>query len=159
MQKNNAESESNDRLRFTTYLNYVAAIAKFIGLTYPTPDDLCNAIMSPPAFEAIQGGKCRNEEKVQKLLRNAWFTEIQLNIASSYPDFMVYSNHWAPVQMYYVAYLSIRSFLIASGQETHGDHTATLTTISEQIRARHDLFPQPWTILCLGDPWGSFRWS
>lgn len=150
---------SNDQKRFITYLNYVAAVAKFIVEQYPSSEELCRAVVSSQSFAAIQGGKFRDEQKIQKLLHNAWFTEIQLNIAANYPDFIVYSNHWAPVQMYYAVYLSIRSFLVASGHETHGDHAATLTTISEQIRHRRNLFPQPWDILCLDNPWNNPGYS
>jgi len=143
---------SDDRLRFITYLNYISAIAKFLSEQYPEPSTLCRAVISSPAFNQIQGGKCSDSPKLQKLLRNSWFTEIQLNMASAYPDFIVYSNHWAPVQLYYAVYLSIRSFLLAGGHQAHGDHTSTLTAIAEQIRLRHDLFPQPWKTLCHGNP-------
>jgi len=144
---------SDDRLRFITYLNYIAGVAQFLDEQYPSADELCRVVVSSPGFAAIQGGKCRDQQKVERLFRNAWFTEIQLSLAGNYPDFVVYSNHWAPVQMYYMVYLSIRSFLISSGHEANPDHTTTLTTISEQIRIRHDLFPQPWNVLCLDDPW------
>ena len=148
------EEEAN-RKRFQTYLNYINSIASFLSTSYDKPDLLCKEIVSSRAFAAIQGGKCINPDKLAKLLRNAWFTELQLGIAASNHDFIVYSNHWAPVQVYYSAYLSMRAFLIAGGNEASGDHTSTLAAMATQIRQRNGLFPAPWGILCDGDPYNT----
>jgi len=98
--------------RFKTYLNYVGAIRNFLN---ESPPNLKHVVQSPP-FLSIQGGRCPSPPRVRELLRNAWFTEIQLSLAARLDDLVGYSNHWAPVQLYYAAYLALRALLLASNQ-------------------------------------------
>lgn len=146
------ETASN-RKRFQTYLNYIENIAALLDALYSNRELLCQSVAKTKTFTSIQGGKCSEPHKVEKLLRNAWFTELQLSIASANHDFIVYSNHWAPVQVYYSAYLLLRAFLIASGQGVRGGHSTTLKAIATQIEHRNELFPAPWGILCDGNPY------
>lgn len=112
-------------------------------------------IVNSRSFRRIQTGQCMQQQLVCRLLRNAWLTEIQLGLPSRYSELVSYSNHWAPVQLYYSIYLAIRAFFLAENRNVGEDHTTTLKTISSDVFSRPELFPSPWKILCKGDPSGS----
>ena len=139
--------------RFQTYLNYLKAISLFFTKD-PDPPRLTQVVNSV-AFKSLRGGQCPNPSRVRELMRNAWCTEIQLSVAARQEDLLGYSNHWAPVQLYYAVYLALRALFLASNRDIPNDHSATLKCIAEMIRTRPDLFPQPWKTLCVGDPKGS----
>jgi hypothetical protein len=138
--------------RFTTYLNYLKAISLFFNRD-PDPPRLLEVVDSH-AFRRLQGGRCPDPQRVRQLLRNAWCTEIQLGVAAKQEDLLGYSNHWAPVQLYYAVYLALRALFLAENRTIPNDHAATLNGIAEMIRVHPDLFPQPWKTLCIGDPNG-----
>ena len=109
-------------------------------------------IVNSRSFRRIQAGRCMQPQLVCRLLRNAWLTEIQLGLPSRYSELVSYSNHWAPVQLYYSIYLAIRAFFLAGNRNVREDYTTTLRTISRDVFSRPELFPLPWKILCTGDP-------
>ena len=138
--------------RFTTYLNYLRALGIFLKRDFNLA--ALRAVTASNSFKSIQGGRCPDVQRVRQLLRNAWSTEIQLSLAARQEGLVSYSNHWAPVQLYYAAYLALRALLLASNQTVPHDHSATLQAISIAIRARPELFPQPWRTTCVGEPGG-----
>lgn len=146
------EEEIEQGIRFKTYLNYLDCISNHLGDVYSDPARIVNSVIQSRAFQSIQGGRCNDTERLAELLRNAWFTEIQMSISAQYEEFVSYSNHWIPVQAYYATYLALRALFTSSGQEVGREHSANLKAIAEEIQRRPDLFPYPWRLLCVGNP-------
>jgi hypothetical protein len=92
---------TQEEATFRTYLNYLVAWARYIEEEYPEKSDLVKAVFNLRGVQRIKRNKGFDSEKLFKLLRNAWFTEIQLLLNGGDAEFMRYSNHWAPVQAYY----------------------------------------------------------
>jgi len=103
-------------------------------------------------YRRIQANKELDEVGVHKLMRNAWFTELQLQMAAQAAELIPYSNHWAPVQLYYSVYLLLRAWFVASGQDVGANHASALRNASSDIRQRQSLYPSPWSLCVLGDP-------
>ena len=143
------EQEEHETHRFRTYFNYLCSIDAYIE----NKDNLIGDVVASQSFRGIQGGKSFDTKKVEKLLRNAWITEMQMEMAGRQRDFSIYANHWAPVQAYYSVYLALRSLFIVMGRsDLGGEHASNLKAVAEVISARPDLFPYPWKVLCIGDP-------
>ena len=141
-----------NELKFLTYFNYLICLKDFIKENYENYQSLGQLIVNSNSFSRIQGGHCRDLSRVKRLMRNAWFTEVQLNLPKEKPEFIAYSNHWAAIQLYYTCFLSLRGFFTASGSNVDKRHTATLSTISSEIERRPALFQEPISLLCRGDP-------
>jgi hypothetical protein len=90
--------------------------------------------------------------KIKSLLRNAWFTETQLNHSREYPEFIPYANHWACVQVYYAVYSNMRALFTAVNPQIGGAHALNLKEISQLIVNRRAMFPYPLSVTCSGDP-------
>jgi hypothetical protein len=145
-----ADEQIEELNRFRTYLNYVKAIHLFIQKD--SEESRLSEVVQSVSFCALRGGQCPDPSRVRQLLRNAWCAELQLSVAARQEDLLGYSNHWAPVQLYYSIYLAIRALLLACNQNVPHDHTATLRRTAEMIKRRPLLFPQPWRTLCIGEP-------
>jgi len=146
------DEEQEQALRFRTYVNYLGAIGSFLRSEYSDPKDLASRVAQQDSYKRIQGGRTADLGAVQRLLRNAWFTELQIRVAAPTDDLIPYSNHWAPVQLYYSIYLSIRAWYSALGRRVGTQHTTTLRAAAGEIRSRPSLFPYPWKLLVDGDP-------
>lgn len=144
-------SEKNE-IRYQVYLNYLQSLNNFINESCGNYECFGNEIVNQRYFQRIQRNRNINEQDLVKLLRNAWFTEIQLNLPGQHPELINYSNHWAPVQLYYSCFLLSRSFLLASGLNVDPKHTKTLSAIGSIINGRPALFGEPISILCTGNP-------
>jgi hypothetical protein len=144
--------EADQANRFRTYLNYLSAISDYLGDVYSNLENVVNPMIESAIFQSIQGGRCLDTARLAELLRNAWFTEIQMSISAQYDEFVSYSNHWVPVQAYYSSYLALRSYFNASGQKVGREHSSNLKAIGQEIRRRPLLFPQPWRAVCIGNP-------
>jgi len=144
--------EEDQANRFRTYLNYLLSISDFVGDAKDKPAEFVGTVIETKSFRDIQGGRSADIDKIGQLLRNAWFTEIQMDISGHYEEFVSYSNHWIPVQVYYAAYLTLRAYYIASGQNIPREHSSNLKAIAMEIHRRPDLFPQPWKAACVGNP-------
>jgi len=150
-----SQEESEQTYRYQTYLNYLTSISEFIGSVKGDEDrtgTLISPVVESQSFKDIQGGRCSDKEKLGQLLRNAWFTEIQMNLTSQFNELVAYSNHWTPVQLYYATYLVLRAYITAKGQNVSREHASTLKFIGNEIHLRPDLFPEPWRTICVGDP-------
>lgn len=146
------EEELEQSARFRTYLNYIDSIYAYLIQNYTQAWKLVFEIAGTSTFKKITSGHCRDVLFVERHLRNAWFTEIQMHLVEADDKLVPYSNHWAPVQLYYAVYSAIRAFYAASNQTVNADHTATLASMSKEIKNRCSLFPIPWGLLCSGDP-------
>ena len=144
--------EEDQANRFRTYLNYLLSVSNFIDDVKDDPAKLVKTVIEADGFRNIQGGRCEDIDKIGLLLRNAWFTEIQMDISGQYEEFVSYSNHWIPVQLYYTAYLTLRAYYLSRGQSIPKEHASNLKAIAQDINNRPDLFPQPWKAICIGNP-------
>ena len=135
---------------FRTYLNYLVAWARYIEEEYPEKIDLVKAVVNLRGFKRIKGNKNFDSEKLFKLLRNAWFTEIQLHLTGGDAEFMRYSNHWAPVQAYYAVFLELSALFVASNNVNgKRSHATILHTIGSWARDRN-IFVRPWSLCIKG---------
>lgn len=137
---------------FRTYLNYLRHLKQLLQLE--TPDKAVESVVESKAFSRIQGGRVADDNLrvLGQLVRNAWFTEALIDLAGSNPDLLPYANNWAPIQFYYVIYLTVRALMLAKGQHVSADHTSTLNALVTELRLRPQLFPPPLRALCTGDP-------
>jgi len=147
-----SEETSEYEYKFLTYLHYLTSLRNFLKDNCQDYQSFGQAIASSGNFRKIQGGHCQDIDLLKRVMRNAWFTEVQLNLPGSRPELITYSNHWAPVQLYYACFLSLRGFFLSSGSNIDKNHIATLRTISSEIERRPSLFLEPISVMCKGDP-------
>ena len=147
-----SKEEREQDARFRTYLNYVCVLSQALQDAYNEPSVLLRKVLNSTPYQHIQGGQCEGVSSVERLLRNAWLTEIQLHLSPQHDELLPYSTHWAPVQLYYAVYLASRGFLSASNQNVGPKHAHTLAALSNELSNRGHLFPLPWRALCTGDP-------
>lgn len=140
---------TQEEATFRTYLNYLVALARYIEEEYPEKSDLVKAVFNLRGVQRIKRNKDFDSDKLFKLLRNAWFTEIQLHLSGSDADFMRYSNHWAPVQAYYAVFLELSALFVASNSDIKQSHAAILHTIGSWVRDRN-IFVRPWSLCVEG---------
>lgn len=150
--KNIDRFENKEQVAFDTYLSYLTGISNSIQSSIETNYVFLNEITESKAFQKIQTKKNIDIDKISKLLRNAWYTEFQLNNLSITPDFAGFSLHWGQVYAYYSCYLQIRVYLISQNKNVNPKHRTTLKQFSEELKTRKQLFPTPWKILCDDDP-------
>lgn len=143
-----SEVQDGQSKRFHTYFKYLTAIKDYLeSAEYQTTTFILPVIQSPK-FTAITNTHKTDLDKLGRLLRNAWSTELQINLAGENPGYCAYTNHWTPVQTYYSIYLALRAYIHTNSPEVDGEHARNLHYISEQIRSRPELFPYPWKMLC-----------
>jgi hypothetical protein len=142
--------------RFTVVLNHVDQVRLWLEDEYgeagqPLYEGLTAATVSLPAFARVKR-RSVNTEAVRQNLSISWMSELQLVLPSviGAEGLMRYSNAWAPVHAYYAAYMALQAWFEANQiGGVADDHTASLRTISTQIRDRK-LFPPPWSVLAIG---------
>lgn len=125
-------------MSFKTYKNYLVAIS---GLTKDLKnlkgdmDEIC---------QNLKRKKGTDLKKIRNLLINCWHTELNFLLPKKIGgDFIKYSMHWAPVQVYYSVYLSLRALMESRNDQAGNNHTSILSTVSNWIVERK-LFPYPW---------------
>ena len=136
--------DSPETLSFKTYKNYLVAISGLIESKYgknplvnlkKTMNEIC---------QKIERNKRVDLKKIRSLLINCWHTELNFLLPTKIGgDFTKYSMHWAPVQAYYSAYLSLRVLMESCNADIDNKHTPTLSTVSNWI-VKRKLFPYPW---------------
>lgn len=143
--------------RFTVNRNYLQAISGFVRTKYGRGEKLYEgllaAVSATQQYKKIQRGQPDLEE-VRRWLTLAWTSEIQLHLPAIMGSggMLAFANTWAPVHAYYAVFGTLQAWFAANGMiSVAGDHTATLRTISSQIKQR-DLFPEPWNLLAVGCP-------
>jgi hypothetical protein len=131
--------------RFRTYLNYVCSISNYLKSI--NPKTFLKTIAGSAEFCRIKRHRV-DLDAIEKLLRNAWLTEVKLHIDGDDNEFATYSNHWAPVQLYYAVYLSLRAYSAANGSQIPNEHTKNLKAINNEILNKPSLFPFPFQTMC-----------
>lgn len=149
------EEDLANGIKFKVYLNYILSLASELKNSHYTNLDHLKYVVSSKDFKNILSQKKHFDgAKVNKLLRNAWLTELQLNFAKTNPGLVPYANHWGCVQIYYSSYLAMRSLLIVMNHSSLdvSAHSSTISNVNKEILKRPLLFPFPWNILCVGNP-------
>lgn len=143
--------------RFTVNRNYLHAVEGFLTTTYGRRDALYGGLRTTveamPVYRRIARSNPDREE-VRRFLTLAWTSEIQLHLPAimGNSSMLAFANTWAPVHAYYAVYGTLQAWFAANGMKgVADDHTATLRTVSNQIKER-DLFPEPWNLLAIGCP-------
>lgn len=140
---------TQEEATFRTYLNYLGAWTRYIEEEYPEKSDLVKAVVNLRGVQRIKRNKDFDSEKLSKLLRNAWLTEIQHHVSEGDAEFMRYSNHWTPVQAYYAVFLELSALFVASNSDIKRYHTAILHTIGSFAHDRN-IFVRPWPLCVEG---------
>lgn len=142
--------DSAETISFKTYKNYTTAFAYLLSKKYGanTFESLKTAMSL--IHNSTQKRTDQDIEKIRSLLINSWHTELNFLLPSKIEgDFTRYSLHWAPVQVYYAVYLSLRALFESCGNKVSHTHTSTLNSISEWVSKRESL-PYPWNCYCTG---------
>lgn len=84
---NSNRFENKEQVAFDTYFSYLTGISSSIESSVETIDDFLDEITNSRSFSKIQSKNSCDLAKVSKLLRNAWYTEFQLNNLSVSSDF------------------------------------------------------------------------
>lgn len=77
--------------RFRTYLNYLSTLNRDLRARYPTPSAAVAEICGADAFKKIQRSAVPTDP-VHRLLRNAWFTEVQMFLGSGNASLIPYMS-------------------------------------------------------------------
>lgn len=144
--------KDKEQVAFDTYFSYLKSISECAENSVEEIDSFLDEITAKKAFSKIQTKKNLDITKISKILRNAWYTEFQMNQLTLTTEFAGFSLHWAQVYTYYCCYLQIRAYLIGQKQEVNPKHRTTLKHFSQELDKRRDLFPSPWNLLCEGNP-------
>ena len=132
----------DEEIRFQTYFTYAKSISNYVVNKIELVDDFMNEIVNNKSFTKITKKKDVDVPKVAKLLRNSWFTELQLKNLSAIKEYSDISLHWAQIYTYYSTFLSIRAYFEAMSSNVSPKHTQTLKSIAEEIKKRHNLSGQ-----------------
>jgi hypothetical protein len=154
-----ATGEDEKHLKaFHTYLYYVRSLAYLICRYHGDGDEvdlaaLTRSIRSKPAFRRIVRRR-RSPDLYEKQLKNAWFTEVALNIPALFnsPSEQVpYFNHWATVMAYYALHDAMRATIaVHDGRSTERmSHQSLLNQVGAYL-ANSRVFPIPWGVTCTG---------
>jgi hypothetical protein len=143
--------------RFTVVLNHVDHMRLWLEEEYGAAgqqmyEGLAAATIALPAFDRVKR-RDADTAAVRQNFSISWMSELQLLLPSilGASGLMRYSNAWAPVHAYYATYMALQGWFEANQiGGVADDHTATLRTISGQIRERK-LFPPPWSVLAVGN--------
>lgn len=144
--------DDKEQVAFDTYFSYLKSISECVENSVEEIDSFLDQITANRAFKKIQTKKDLDIKKISKILRNAWYTEFQMNQLTLTTEFAGFSLHWAQVYTYYSCYLQIRAYLISQKQEVNPKHRTTLKHFSQELDKRRDLFPSPWSLLCEKNP-------
>lgn len=132
-------------------MGYIQGISKFLKTRPTSTESIVAEIKRSSAYQAIQQRKLTSVAKLKILLRHAWFTECLIN-STGESEYVAYSNHWTPVQLYYSVYLGLRAYFLSINNSPPESHAATLKTIALDIKARPSLYPEPWRVCLEGNP-------
>ena len=137
---------------FKTHSNYIRAFATLVGADSQKSPSL---IYPELANKVVQSGCLANPPKatiddrqVVSSLRNAWGTELLINIGRHFvdePELVKLSNNWSTVQAYYVLYHSTQAVAVAKGNVRPKTHPTTQRMFYNLWAAR-DLCLEPWTL-------------
>jgi hypothetical protein len=143
---------------FSTYLYYARSLDHLICRYHGDSDEvdfraLARSIRSRPAFARIAQRR-RSPDLYGKQLKNAWLTEVALNIPvlfKSAPDQVPYFNHWATVMAYYVLHDAMRATIaVHDGRSTERmSHASLLNQVAAYV-TNSSVFPLPWAVTCTG---------
>lgn len=134
---------------FRTYLSYLRSISGLVREHAAAPQDLVAFCQRHPGFGRISRKPGADKQRVERLLRIAWGTEIALGSAEALDSEDVhYANLWAPIQTYYAAYLALQALFAAAMKPDARDHSKTLSVVAEDIRVGCLISPPPWSVLC-----------
>lgn len=139
--------QTQQRIRFTTYLHYVKSFEQF--LTKNSEERTLKSTLESIDLRRIQSRPEAPLEQIEKQLRNAWLTECQLSQHAENTEMVSVANHWAPVQLYYAVFLSAQAYTLASGQPLHLTHRSCLRLLASEIKSRPGLFALPWGVSCI----------
>jgi len=150
---------------FSVYLNYVRSFDHLIRCYHGDGEQvdfaaLADAIRSTPGF----GPDLRRERPAdlyEKHLKNAWFTEVALNIPDIFtlPELVPYFNHWATVMAYYVVHHGVRAAIaVRDGQPTMTRSHQSLLNQAGAYLANSRVFPVPWSVVCTGHE-GNYQYA
>jgi hypothetical protein len=94
-------------------------------------------------------------KSIEQRLRTAWAHETSLRLRGAQPpDVLHVLLHMSLPEAYYAIYHSAHAYLLAAAMIVPRDHMATLNVLSERCRTS-TLFPDLWSMLCVGDPRGA----
>ena len=140
---------------FTVYLNYVRSFDYLICSYHGDGEQidlpaLAHSIRSTPGFAHI-ARRQRPADLYEKQLKNAWLTEVALNIPDIFtlPDLVPYFNHWATIMAYYVLHHGMRATIAArDGQPTMTRSHQSLLNQAAAYLKNSPVFPVPWSVVC-----------
>lgn len=146
--------------RFTVTLHYLRHLEIYLTQAYGRDRELYTGIAAVLAghrpFLKLMRRPDIDLVAIRRFLEIAWVSELQLCVPAAIgsPSVLRYTNAWAPIHAYYSAYMLLQAWFTANGMKSLADdHTATLRSISAQIRDR-GLLPGPWSVLADGNPLG-----
>lgn len=147
-----SREEIDQQNRFAVYYHYLISLSKHLEAKGHLDVERFSNLARTNAFQKVQGRKDPDLAKTGRLLRNAWFTETQIWMAAQSSDYLSYANHWLGIQAYYSVYLGLRALFVSMKEEVGSTHSQNLKAIAKLIEHRPLLFPEPWRVLCEGNP-------
>jgi len=136
---------------YTSIRNYIECLGGFFASEYRDTEAVLSEVAAGRSFRRIQAGKCTDVGEVARLLRHSWLAEIQLAARRDEPTTFRYTDCWAPTYVYYAVCLSARAMFGSRGFWLGEAHRPALNALANDIKARRDLFPQPFRTYCTWD--------
>ncbi|MEO1333887.1 MAG: hypothetical protein AAFV32_10260 [Myxococcota bacterium] len=136
-----AEYEDN-RHRFQTYTNYVAALKLLID-SHCQPEIVRSTIEASDCCAKLQKKATSRLDDAYRSLRNAWATETHISLLGREEKLLQTAAHWVPVQVYYAVLHGFAAYHAASGQREAKSHKAFQSSFVSLIKSRPDLDGDP----------------
>lgn len=145
-----AEYKDN-RHRFQTYTNYIAALKLLID-SHCRPEIVRSTIEASGCCAKLQKKATSRLDDAYRSLRNAWATETHICLLGPEEQLLQTAAHWVPVQVYYAVLHGFAAYHAASGQGEEKSHKAFQRSFVSLVKSRPDLLVPPLKTLCVGDP-------
>jgi hypothetical protein len=146
--------------RFTVTLHYLRHLEIYLTQKYGRGQALYPglgaALTAHRPYLKVSRRSPIDLDGVRRFVEIGWISELQLRVPAAIgsASALRYTNAWAPIHAYYSAYMLLQAWFLANGMTgLADDHTATLRSVSAQIRDRQ-LFPPPWSVLAAGNALG-----
>jgi len=147
-------ASSEDRNRFSTYLNYLESICDYIYDEYGDSDNGDSDNLGSVIVKSAKTFKLSSDldhTKLEKWLKLSWNNEylLYVNCEGKDEEVLRFTNPWIPVLTYYSIYSCLVAFCYSYDKSTPKTHGGTLRKVTSLLV---DKGIPPWNLAYQGPP-------